>query len=68
VRVRDDFVMWSGKFDRELTDIFAIQDEISRGVVNNLRLQLGRGKRRYETNREVYDLYLRARASQRLKL
>jgi adenylate cyclase len=68
VCVRDDFVMWSGKFDRELMDIFAIQDEISRGVVNNLRLQLGRGKRRYETNCEVYDLYLRARASQRLKL
>jgi serine/threonine-protein kinase len=66
VRVRDDFVLWSGKFDRELTDIFAIQDEISRGVVNNLRLRLGHGKRRYETNYEVYDLYLRARAGQGL--
>jgi TolB-like protein len=32
--------LWSGSFDRELRDIFAIQDEISRGIVNNLRLKL----------------------------
>src|SRR4051794_11960131 len=62
VRVRDDSSVWSGRFDRELTDVFAIQDEISVGIVNNLRLKLGRGKRRYETSVEAYDLYLRARA------
>ena len=62
VRVRDDFPLWSGKYDRELTDVFAIQDEISRGIVNGLRLKLGRGQRRYETSTEAYDLYLRARA------
>lgn len=62
VRVRDDFPVWSGKYDRELTDVFAIQDEISRGIVNGLRLKLGRGRRRYETSAEAYDLYLRARA------
>lgn len=60
VRVRDDFAMWSGRYDRELTDAFAIQDEISRGIVNSLRLKLGRGRRRYETSAEAYDLYLRA--------
>jgi TolB-like protein len=60
VRVRDDFSLWSGRYDRELTDIFAIQDEISRGIVNSLRLKLGRGRRRYETSAEAYDLYLRA--------
>jgi TolB-like protein len=43
VRVRDDFPVWSGRYDRELTDIFAIQDEISRGIVNSLRLKLGVG-------------------------
>ena len=52
--------MWSGKFDRELTDVFAIQDEISSGIVNSLRLKLGGGRRRYETSTEAYDLYLRA--------
>jgi TolB-like protein/Flp pilus assembly protein TadD len=62
VRVRDDFPLWSGRYDRELTDAFAIQDEISRGIVNGLRLKLGRGRRRYETSTEAYDLYLRARA------
>jgi TolB-like protein len=62
VRVRDDFPLWSGKYDQELADIFAIQDEISRGIVNNLRLKLGGGRRRYETSAEAYDLYLRDRS------
>jgi TolB-like protein len=62
VRVRDDFPIWSGKFDRETTDIFAVQDEISRGIVNSLRLKLDRGRRRYETSIDAYDSYLRARA------
>jgi TolB-like protein/Flp pilus assembly protein TadD len=62
IRVRDDFALWSGKFDKELTDVFGIQEEISRGIVNSLRLKLGRGRRRYETSIEAYDLYLRARA------
>ena len=62
VRARDDFPLWSGRYDRELTDVFAIQDEISRGIVNSLRLKLGGGRRRYETSTEAYDLYLQARA------
>lgn len=62
IRVRDDFPLWSSSYERELTGIFAIQDEISVGIVNNLRLNLGRGRRRYETSAEAYDLYLHARA------
>jgi serine/threonine-protein kinase len=62
VRVHDDSPVWSGRFDRELTDVFAIQDEIALGIVNSLRLKLGRGRRRYETSVEAYDLYLHARA------
>jgi TolB-like protein len=64
VRVRDDFPLWTGGYDEELTDVFAIQDKISRGIVNGLRLKLGQGRRRYETSAEAYDLYLRARALQ----
>jgi serine/threonine-protein kinase len=60
VRVRDNVPLWSGRFDREASDIFSIQDEISRQLVNNLRLKLGRGRRRYETSLEAYELYLRA--------
>ena len=62
IRVGDDIPLWSGRFDRKLADVFAIQDEIALGVVNNLRLKLGRGKRRYETSVEAYDLYLSGRA------
>src|SRR5262249_49728620 len=66
VRVRDEFPVWSGRYDRELTDVFVIQDEISRGIVNSLRIKLGGGRRRYETSVEAYDLYLRARSLERL--
>ena len=62
VRIRDDYPLWSARFDRDLPDVLAIQDEISRGIVNSLRLKLGRGRRRYETSAEAYDLYLHARA------
>jgi TolB-like protein/Tfp pilus assembly protein PilF len=62
VRVRDDTPVWSARIERESTNIVTVQDEISRGIVNSLRLQLGRGRRRYETSAEAYDSYLRARA------
>jgi TolB-like protein len=63
VRIRGDTLVWSGKFEHELSDIISLQDEISRGIVNGLRLKLGRGRRRYETNAEAYDLYLQAVAA-----
>ncbi len=62
IRVRDDFPLWPGTFDREWKDVFTIQDEISRGIVNSLRLKLGNGQRRYDTSPEAYDLFLRGRA------
>ena len=62
VQVAGDVPLWAERFDRELKDIFAVQDEISRAIVNKLRLRLGRGQRRYETNLEAYELYLTARA------
>jgi TolB-like protein/DNA-binding winged helix-turn-helix (wHTH) protein/Flp pilus assembly protein TadD len=62
VRVSDDYPLWSGRFERELKDIFAVQDEISLSIVNELRLNLGQGRRRYNTNLETYDLYLKALA------
>lgn len=62
VRVPDDVPVWSNRFDRTLDDVFAIQDEISLAIVNEMRLTLGRGQRRYQTNLAAYDLYLRGRA------
>ena len=64
VRVRDDVTVWSRRFDREATDVLGVQDEISTAVVNNLRLRLGSGRRRYEVSAEAYDTYLRARGLQ----
>ena len=58
IRVRDDFPIWSSKFERQVNDVIAIQDEISLAIVNDLRLTLGRGRRRYETSPEAYDFYL----------
>lgn len=63
VRARDDIAIWSRILEPEWTDVLSVQNEISRGIVNSLRLKLGRGRRRYETNEEAYDLYLHARAS-----
>jgi TolB-like protein/DNA-binding winged helix-turn-helix (wHTH) protein/cytochrome c-type biogenesis protein CcmH/NrfG len=62
VRVADDSTLWSQRFDRDLRDIFAVQDEISRSIVNELRLKHFGGQRRYDTNLEAYDLYLRAQS------
>ena len=57
-------VMWSDPFDRELKDVFTIQEEIARGIVNRLRLKLGRGQRRYDIDVASYEVYLKARELQ----
>jgi TolB-like protein/DNA-binding winged helix-turn-helix (wHTH) protein/Tfp pilus assembly protein PilF len=62
VRVADDHPIWSGRFERQPKEIFAVQDEISRSIVNELRLKLGRGQRRYNTDLETYDLFLKGLA------
>ena len=68
VRTGDDVPVLSANYDRETADVFAIQDEIALKIVNKLRLSLGRGKRRYNTSFEAYDLYLRARGKDRVQL
>lgn len=61
VRAWDQGRVWSDSFNRQLKDVFAIQDEISRGIVNELRLKLPTSRRQYEANLEAYHLYLRGR-------
>ena len=58
--------VWAERFDRDLTDIFLIQDEISRSIVNALKLKLLPEEKkaieqRGTTNVEAYNLYLLAR-------
>ena len=58
--------VWADRYDRDLTDIFAIQDEISKAIVSALRLKLlPKEKKAIETRGtssvEAYNLYLMAR-------
>ena len=64
IKVEDGFHLWSEKFDRELDDIFAIQDEISKAIVDNLKITLlAREKAAIEKHPtddpEAYNLYLK---------
>ena len=62
IEARTDSHLWSETYDRALDDIFAIQDEISAMVVNQLKIKiLGATPHLRETNPEAYSLYLRAR-------
>ena len=65
IQVRDGFHLWSETYDRELTDVFAIQDEISTEILRQLKDQLlpdaDLVAESQRTTPEVYDLYLRAK-------
>jgi serine/threonine-protein kinase len=65
IDVTSGFHLWSDRYDREMKDVFAIQDEIALAVVDALRLKiLGPGRplvKRTTTNLEAYDLYLAGR-------
>jgi adenylate cyclase len=63
---RQGYHVWSERFDREIDDIFAIQDEIAQSVIQALGLSLTRReerslRRRSTTNVEAYEFYLRGR-------
>jgi adenylate cyclase len=58
--------VWADRYDRDLTDIFAIQDEISKAIVEALKVKLLPGEKRAienrgTTNSDAYSLYLLAR-------
>jgi TolB-like protein/Flp pilus assembly protein TadD len=59
---RSDTHLWSETFDRDLDNIFAIQDEIAETVVSRLKVELlGEAPRIRETDLEAYSLFLKAR-------
>jgi TolB-like protein/DNA-binding winged helix-turn-helix (wHTH) protein/Flp pilus assembly protein TadD len=60
VRAADDVTLWAQRYDRTLRDVFEVEDEISRTVVNELRLKGVGGARKYPASLAAYDLYLRA--------
>ena len=66
VNVADLSNLWSEKYDREIEDIFAIQDDISQAIVKALRVILTEGEKKQiekarTENVEAYDYYLRGR-------
>jgi TolB-like protein/Flp pilus assembly protein TadD len=63
------FHLWSETFDREMKDIFSVQDEIAQAIVDNLKIQLAPEEQKLAQrdkaptqNVEAYQLYLQGRA------
>jgi len=66
LRVDDGVQLWGGEFDAKFSDVFAVEDSISKRVAGALALELNddeqrRLSRRYTGNSEAYELYLRGR-------
>lgn len=65
IQVEDGFHLWSDSYDRELTNVFAIQDEIASAILTELKAHLLDGElvpvTVERTSSEAYDLYLLAR-------
>ena len=67
IDVKTDTHLWSNTYDRELENIFAIQDEISREIIRELKIALdttgliSRDKSRPTSNMQAYQDYLRGR-------
>lgn len=59
VNAHDGFHIWSETFERELQGVFAVQDEITRSIVDALKIRLAVAPpARPRQNTEAYDLYL----------
>jgi TolB-like protein/Tfp pilus assembly protein PilF len=66
INVADESLLWSEQYNREMNDIFSIQDEITMAIVDNLKVKLlGKEKveliKRYTDNLDAYNFYLQGR-------
>jgi eukaryotic-like serine/threonine-protein kinase len=64
IKAADQSHLWSERYDREMTDVFAIQDQISQAIVEKLRVRLEGDRplvKRQTENLEAYNLFLRGR-------
>ncbi|MEO8766306.1 MAG: adenylate/guanylate cyclase domain-containing protein [Ginsengibacter sp.] len=66
INVADGFHLWSEKYDRDMDDIFAVQDEVALSVTEKLKITLLEGERALFSkprteSKEAYDLYLKGR-------
>ncbi len=61
IKVEDGFHMWSETYDRDLNDVFKIQEEIANEIAQRLKLELGQSSEDapQKRNMEAYDLLLK---------
>jgi serine/threonine protein kinase/cytochrome c-type biogenesis protein CcmH/NrfG len=67
IDTQTDFPLWSERYDREMQDIFELQDEIARKIAEALRVTLSPQEQaelaaKPTQNLQAYDLYLRGRS------
>ena len=66
INVVDGYQIWSERYDRQLADIFEIQDDLALAIVDALKVKLLSNekavlRKRYTDNVEAYELYLKGR-------
>jgi TolB-like protein len=66
INVHDGYQIWADRYDRNIDDVFAIQDEIAHAITESLKVALARPSdepivRKATANLEAYNLYLRGR-------
>jgi len=66
INAEDGYHIWSQQYDREMADVFAIQDEITWAIVDALKIELLEGERtavgkRHTENLDAFHLYLKGR-------
>src|SRR5437660_1218988 len=69
INVTDGYHLWSERYDRQIEDLFEIQDEIAENIVHALRVVLGEDEKRAiekapTENVQAYEYYLRGRQIQ----
>ncbi|HET7711353.1 MAG TPA: serine/threonine-protein kinase, partial [Thermoanaerobaculia bacterium] len=67
VDTKTDFPLWSERYDREMKDVFEVQDDIARSIADALRITLTPQEQKAlgvkpTDNLQAYDLYLRGRS------
>ena len=65
ISVKDGYQLWSESYDRDLADVFAVQEDVARSIVAALRVQLAPARdvalAVRPTDLQAYDLYLKGR-------
>ena len=66
INVADGYHLWSQRYDRDLKDVFAIQDEIAKNIVQALEIKLSKREKRVlekvkTQDVQAYDFYIRGR-------